>query len=197
MPFVRDASLVSAATSLEHDGDPSQRRSRLRSRGPGEGKELKPQPAPIAGTAPQEAPSRLACSTLTERVRQTGEDPSQGCDASVLLDGRWTEKAAGPDLSLGGLELVDAAKAACPAGHRTPSPGAASASPTSPTSRSPARTRFVSPRLCAFRGNGGVGPFIDPGYAQEMMRQCPTMASTNRVVMTPGTGGEFTFDTSY
>ncbi|RLN33778.1 cationic peroxidase 2-like [Panicum miliaceum] len=46
---------------------------------------------------------------------------------------------------------------------------------------------FVSPRLCAFRGNSGVDPFIDPGYAQELMRQCPTMASTNRVVMNPGT----------
>ncbi|PUZ73197.1 hypothetical protein GQ55_2G455200 [Panicum hallii var. hallii] len=55
----------------------------------------------------------------------------------------------------------------------TPSPGAASASPTSPTSRSPTRTCFVSPRLCAFRGNGAVDPFIDPGYAQEFDAAVP------------------------
>ncbi|KAG0547055.1 hypothetical protein BDA96_01G046400 [Sorghum bicolor] len=36
----------------------------------------------------------------------------QGCDASVLLDGRGTEKAAPPNQSLGGLDVVDAAKAA-------------------------------------------------------------------------------------
>ncbi|KAL6900986.1 hypothetical protein ACP4OV_005662 [Aristida adscensionis] len=36
----------------------------------------------------------------------------QGCDASVLLDGPDTEKAAPPNFSLGGLELVDEVKAA-------------------------------------------------------------------------------------
>ncbi|TVU37526.1 hypothetical protein EJB05_10844, partial [Eragrostis curvula] len=36
----------------------------------------------------------------------------QGCDASVLLDGPESEKTAFPNQSLGGLDVVDAAKAA-------------------------------------------------------------------------------------
>ena len=36
----------------------------------------------------------------------------KGCDASVLLDGKHTEKTAPPNLSLGGFDTVDAAKKA-------------------------------------------------------------------------------------
>ncbi|KAL0436289.1 UNVERIFIED_CONTAM: Peroxidase 60 [Sesamum radiatum] len=35
-----------------------------------------------------------------------------GCDASILLDGNNTEKTAGPNLSVRGYEIIDAAKAA-------------------------------------------------------------------------------------
>jgi len=34
----------------------------------------------------------------------------KGCDASVLLDGKNTEKTASPNLSLGGFDVVDAVK---------------------------------------------------------------------------------------
>ncbi|OEL34617.1 Cationic peroxidase 2 [Dichanthelium oligosanthes] len=181
----------------------------------------------------------------------------QGCDASVLLDGRGTEKAAGPNLSLGGLDVVDAAKAAlevaCPGtvscadvvalaardavsfqfgrllwevetGRRDScfSDEADATSLPNPefvfpilkdsfakrglgvadlVALSGAHTlgrttcMFVSPRLYTFRGNGGVDPLIDPGYARELMQQCQSTSSTNRVVMDPGS--EFSFDTSY
>ena len=36
----------------------------------------------------------------------------QGCDGSVLLDGKSSEKVASPNFSLRGFEVVDAAKAA-------------------------------------------------------------------------------------
>ncbi|CAN6206283.1 unnamed protein product [Urochloa humidicola] len=181
----------------------------------------------------------------------------QGCDASVLLDGRGTEKAAGPNRSLGGLEEIDAAKAAleraCPEtvscadvialatrdavsfefgrplwpvetgrrdsvfsdeadGTKLPNPefvfpllkesfakrglGVADLVALS-GAHTLGRTTcmFVSPRLYTFRGNGGVDPFIEPGFARELMGQCTSMASGNRVVMDPGS--EFAFDTSY
>ncbi|RCV14266.1 hypothetical protein SEVIR_2G423900v4 [Setaria viridis] len=181
----------------------------------------------------------------------------QGCDASVLLDGRGTEKAAGPNLSLGGLEVIDAAKAAlersCPGtvscadavalatrdavsfqfgrllwqvetgrrdsrfsdeadGTKLPNPeyvfpilrdsfarrglGVADLVALS-GAHTLGRTTcmFVSPRLYTFQGNGGVDPFIEPRYARELMGQCTSMASANRVVMDPGS--EFAFDTSY
>jgi len=42
----------------------------------------------------------------------------QGCDASILLDNAQSEKTAGPNLSVGGYEVIDAIKAqveqACP-----------------------------------------------------------------------------------
>ncbi|CAN6200034.1 unnamed protein product [Urochloa humidicola] len=181
----------------------------------------------------------------------------QGCDASVLLDGHGTEKAAGPNLSMGGLEVIDAAKAAlersCPDtvscadvialatrdavsyqfgrllwpvetgrrdnffsdeadGTKLPNPefvfpilkdsfAKRGLSVADLVALSGAHTLgrttcfFVSPRLYAFRGNGGVDPFIEPGFARELMGQCTSMASTNRVVMDPGS--EFVFDTSY
>jgi len=36
----------------------------------------------------------------------------KGCDASVLLDGKNTEKKASPNLSLSGFDVVDAVKSA-------------------------------------------------------------------------------------
>jgi peroxidase len=182
----------------------------------------------------------------------------QGCDASVLLDGRGTEKAAPPNQLLGGLDVVDAAKAAleaaCPGtvscadvvalatrdavsfqfgrslwqvetgrrdtrfsdeAHATDLPSPEFVFPLLRDSfakrgldvrdlvaLSGAHTlgrtdcQFVSPRLYTFQGNGGVDPFIDPGYARELMRQCPaTPSSSGKVVLDPGS--EFTFDTSY
>ncbi|XP_066388800.1 cationic peroxidase 2-like [Miscanthus floridulus] len=184
----------------------------------------------------------------------------QGCDASVLLDGRGTEKAAPPNQSLGGLDVVDAAKAAlevaCPGtvscadvvalaardavsfqsrrslwqvetgrrdtrfsdeAHATdlPSPefvfkllrdsfAKRGLSVRDLVALSGAHTlgqtdcQFVSPRLYTFQGNGGVDPFIDPGYARELMRQCPATPSSSslgKVALDPGS--EFTFDTSY
>lgn len=42
----------------------------------------------------------------------------KGCDASILIDGPSSEKAAGPNLSVRGYELIDAlkgvAEAECP-----------------------------------------------------------------------------------
>lgn len=37
---------------------------------------------------------------------------SKGCDASILLDGRASEKTAPPNLSVRGYDVIDAAKAA-------------------------------------------------------------------------------------
>lgn len=36
----------------------------------------------------------------------------KGCDASILLDGRNSEKTAPPNLSVRGFDIIDAAKAA-------------------------------------------------------------------------------------
>lgn len=36
----------------------------------------------------------------------------QGCDASILLDGKKTEKTAPPNLSVRGYDIIDAAKSA-------------------------------------------------------------------------------------
>ncbi|RLN22540.1 peroxidase A2-like [Panicum miliaceum] len=45
-------------------------------------------------------------------------EDKQGCDASILLDNAQSEKTAGPNLSVGGYEVIDAIKAqleqACP-----------------------------------------------------------------------------------
>ncbi|XP_052151751.1 peroxidase 1-like [Oryza glaberrima] len=38
--------------------------------------------------------------------------PEMGCDASVLINGSTTERSAGPNASLRGFEVIDAAKAA-------------------------------------------------------------------------------------
>ena len=74
-------------------------------------------------------------------------DPSQGCDASVLLDGRWTEKAAGPDLS---------AKAACLAGQRL--------LPRHRGARHPRRRLVVVPvRAAASLHRGGRRQAAEPG----------------------------------
>ncbi|KAL6657488.1 hypothetical protein ACP70R_005268 [Stipagrostis hirtigluma subsp. patula] len=181
----------------------------------------------------------------------------QGCDASVLLDGAGTEKTALPNESLGGLDVVDAAKAAveraCPGvvscadvvalatrdavsfqfgrllwevetgrrDSRTSRFGDAFIVPhpefdfsklkksfadrglsvADLVALSGAHTlgrincQFVSPRLYAFPGNGGLDPLIDGGYARELMRQCPSTASRGTVAMDPSS--EFRFDTSY
>ncbi|KAL6900985.1 hypothetical protein ACP4OV_005661 [Aristida adscensionis] len=181
----------------------------------------------------------------------------QGCDASVLLDGPDTEKAAPPNESLGGFGLVDEVKAAleraCPGtvscadvvalaardavslqfgrplwevetGRRdilssrfddafhVPNPefgfedlrkvfAVRGLSVADLVALSGAHTlgvtncKFVSPRLYTFKGNGGVDPLIDGGYARQLMQQCPNMAARGIVSLDPGS--EFRFDTSY
>ncbi|CAD6215100.1 unnamed protein product [Miscanthus lutarioriparius] len=213
-----------------------------------------------AGSKPPSLCLLLLVHALLLIASSTAAAGLQGCDASVLLDGRGTEKAALPNQSLGGLDVVDAAKAAleaaCPGtvscadvvalaardavsfqfrrslwqvetgrrdtrfsdeAHATDLPSflfvftqlrdsfaKRGLSVRDLVALSGAHTlgqtdcQFVSPRLYKFQGNGGVDPFIDPGYARELMRQCPATPSSSslgKVALDPGS--EFRFDTSY
>ncbi|KAL0460042.1 UNVERIFIED_CONTAM: Peroxidase 60 [Sesamum latifolium] len=89
-----------------------------------------------------------------------------GCDASILLDGNNTEKTAGPNLSVRGYEIIDAAKAAVEA----ICPGVVSCADIIVIAT---RDAVALDRLYNFQKTGKPDPTMDSTLLTALRARCP------------------------